>query len=171
MIPPMLRQLRHDIWATEKLIAHCRTLSEAQLELTAPGTYGTIRRTLEHVVGADERYLLRLGIATADPPFREDHDVPLDEVASHLALVKAGVESLFAGNEFDPDRVILDTRRRGPTDPQLELEAWMMVTQFTHHGSDHRAHIGTILGAHGLAAPELDVWAYGRELGAIRERR
>ena len=28
---PMLRQLRHDIWATEKLIAHCRTLTDAQL--------------------------------------------------------------------------------------------------------------------------------------------
>ncbi len=165
MIPPMLRQLRHDIWATEKLIAHCRTLSDAQLELTTPGTYGTLRRTLEHIVGADERYLLRLGIVTADPPLREDHDVPLDEIASHLALVKAGVETLFAGKEFDPDRVVVDTRQ-----PSREIEAWTMVTQFAHHGSDHRAHIGTVLGAHGLAVPDLDVWSYGSELGAIRER-
>lgn len=166
MIPPMLRQLRHDIWATEKLIAHCRTLGDEQLALTAPGTYGTIRRTLEHIVGADERYLLRLGIATADPTLREDHDMPLDEIASHLALVKAGVEKLFAGTDFDPDRVVIDTR-----DPSRELEAWMMVTQFTHHGSDHRAHVGTILGAHGLATPDLDVWTYGKELGAMRARR
>lgn len=167
----MLRQLRHDVWATEKLLARCRSLSDAQLELTAPGTYGTIRRTLEHIVGADTRYLARIGFPVLDAPFREDHDVALDEIAALLGKVKAGVERVFAGSEFDPDRIVVDDRRRVPTDPSLEMESWMMVTQFVHHGSDHRAHIGTILGAHGLETPDIDVWAYGREIGAIRERR
>jgi uncharacterized damage-inducible protein DinB len=168
--PAMLRQLRHDVWATEKLIAHCRSLTEAQLELTAPGTYGTVRRTLEHIVAADTRYLARIGVPV-DGPFREDHDVPLDEIAALLGRVKVGVERVFSGAQFDGDRVVIDARRQVPTDPPLEMEAWMMVTQFAHHGSDHRAHIGTILGAHGLETPPIDVWAYGREVGAIRERR
>ena len=43
------------------------------------------------------------------------------------------------------------------------------MNQFAHHGSDHRAHVGTILGAHGLEAPELDVWAYGRVNDAVKE--
>lgn len=108
------------------------------------------------------------------PEPRLDHDVtsePLDSIVGHLSNVKAGVERLFAEREFDPERVLLDSKRRILTDPPLEMDAWMMVTQFAHHGSDHRAHIGTILGAHGLRAPELDVWAYGKELGAIREVR
>ena len=171
MTSPMLRQMRHDVWATEKLIAHCRTLSDAQLDLTAPGTYGTIRRTLEHIVGGDTRYLARIGFPVVDTPFREDHDVSLDEIAALLENVNAGVERVFSGSEFDPDRVVVDAHRRVPTDPPLEMESWMMLTQFTHHGSDHRAHIGTILGAHGLPVPELDVWAYGCEIGAIREKR
>ena len=169
--PAMLRQMRHDVWATEKLIAHCRSLTDAQLDLTTIGTYGTIRRTLEHIVGADVRYLARIGIVAVEPPFREDHDVSLDEIAALLDKVRAGVERVFAVAEFDPDRVVVDDRRRVPTDPPLELESWMMVTQFVHHGSDHRAHIGTILGAHGLPTTDLDVWAYGREIGAIREKR
>lgn len=172
--PPILRQLRHDVWATEKVIAHCRTLSEAQLELTAPGTYGTIRRTLEHIVAADTRYLARIGQVVVEPPFREDHDVSLDEIAALLEKVKAAVERVFAGKEFDPDRFVLDAvSQRAPGKPPIELEPWMMVTQFPHHGSDHRAHIGTILGAHGLPTPTpgIDVWAYGWEIGAIREKR
>jgi uncharacterized damage-inducible protein DinB len=169
--PPMLRQLRHDVWATEKLIAHCRSLTDAQLDLTTTGTYGTIRRTLEHIVAGDTRYLARIGVVVVDPPFREDHDVPLDEIAALLAKVKAGVEKVFAGGEFDPDRIVVDDRRRVPTDPALEMESWMMLTQFVHHGSDHRAHVGTILGAHGLPTIDIDVWAYGREIGAIREKR
>jgi uncharacterized damage-inducible protein DinB len=162
--------MRHDVWATEKLVAHCRSLTDAQLELTAPGTYGNIRRTLEHIVAADTRYLARIGFAVLDTPFREDHDVPLDEIASLLEKVKAGVERVFAGTEFDPDRIVVDARRSVPTDPPLEMEAWMMLAQLVHHGSDHRAHIGTILGAHGLQTPGLDVWAYGTQIGAIRER-
>jgi uncharacterized damage-inducible protein DinB len=169
--PPMLRQLRHDVWATEKLIEHCRTLTDAQLDLTAPGTYGTIRRTLQHIVGGDTRYLLRLGFPVVDTPFPQDRDVSLDETAATLEKVKAMVERVFAGKEFDPDRVVVDPIRRVPTDPPIEMESWMMVTQFAHHGSDHRAHIGTILGAHGLPTPGLDVWAYGHEIGAIREKR
>ena len=166
----MLRQLRHDMWASEKLIAHCRSLTDAQLELTAPGTYGNIRRTLEHIVAADTRYLRRIGFAVLDTPYREDHDVSLDELAAMLERVKAGVERLFADKEFDPDRVVVEALgRRAPTDPKRELEAWMMLAQLVHHGSDHRAQIGTILGAHGLDTPEVDVWAYGREIGAIRE--
>jgi uncharacterized damage-inducible protein DinB len=162
----MLRQLRHDVWATETLIAFMRTQGEKSLELSAPGTYGTIRRTLEHIVAADERYLLRLGVPRPEPALSEEADVPLDEIARHLAFVKDAVEGIFAGKEFEPDRWVVDTRR-----PERELESWVMVTQMAHHGSDHRAHIGTILGAHGIEGPPLDVWAYGQAVGAIRERR
>jgi uncharacterized damage-inducible protein DinB len=170
MTPPMLRQLRHDVWATETLIQHCRRLRDAELDLTVPGTYGTIRRTLGHIVGAGERYLVRLlGVRLHDAPFDDDRDATLDNLAEHLGHVKNGVERLFASAEFDPDRVIFDTPLRRPTDPRFEMEAWVPLTQFVHHGSDHRAQIGTILGAHGLPTPDLQVWPYAMEFGASRK--
>jgi len=159
-IPLMLRQLRHDVWATEHLIGRCRALSAEQLELTVPGTYGTIRRTLGHIVGADESYLGRLGLAVADP-FGPGADASLAEVAAHFADVKVAVERILSGEEFDPDRVM--TTNRGP------IRAWVLVTQFVHHGNDHRAHIGTILGAHGLDAPDLQVWAYAPTVGGLSD--
>lgn len=166
----MLRALRHDIWATEKLIAHLRTLQREQLDLTVPGTYGSIGKTLTHLVRGDERYLVRLGVDMGTPlPANESSN--LDEVAAHLGRVKTEVEKLFAASRFDPDGIVHDTLRANPKDPPLAMEAWTMLVQFTHHGSDHRAHIGTILGAHGLPTPNLDVWAYGSETGAIREKK
>jgi len=153
----MLRQLRHDLWATEQLIERCRALRSEQLEQTAPGTYGTIRRTLEHIVGADETYLTRLGLAVAEP-LGPDANASLDQLAVHFAAVKRTAERILSP-DFDPERVM--PTRRGP------IPAWVTLTQFVHHGSDHRAHIGTILGANGLDAPELDVWAYARAIGAL----
>lgn len=164
----MLRQLRHDIWATQKLIEHCRTLTKAQLELTVPGTYGTIGATLEHIVVGELRYLARLGMTLTDAASLREHAMPLDEALSLHAKVRDAVERLFAGADFQPDRIVVDALRRDPADPPLGIESWVLVTQFAHHGSDHRAHIGTILGAHGLDAPDLDVWAYGREIGAVK---
>jgi uncharacterized damage-inducible protein DinB len=160
MTPPMLRQLRHDLWATESLIARCGSLTDVQLELTVPGTYGTIRQTLGHIVGADESYLGRLGLPVADP-FGPGADASLAEVAAHFTHVKTRAEQIFSGDKFDPERVM--PTRRGP------IRAWVLVTQFVHHGSDHRAHIGTILGAHGLDVPDLDVWNYADSVGGFTE--
>lgn len=165
----MLRALRHDIWATEKLVAFSRTLPSEKLELTVPGTYGSIRRTLSHLVRGDERYLVRLGVDMGTP-LPPEGDATLDEIASHLRRVSDEVEKLFSSSHFDPDGIVYDTLRANPKDPPLEMEAWTMLVQFTHHGSDHRAHIGTILGAHGIETPGLDVWAYGTDTGAIREK-
>jgi uncharacterized damage-inducible protein DinB len=166
----MLRALRHDLWATDKLIGYCRTLTKQQLELTVPGTYGSIARTLSHILRGDERYLVRLGVLPGPMP-SDDDVIPQGELGTHLEKVRTAVEGVFSGSQFDPDKVVIDAARRRPTDPPLEIDSWTMLAQFVHHGSDHRAHIGTILGAHGLETPSLDVWAYGRELGAIREKR
>ena len=54
--PPMLRQMRHDVWATGKLLERCRSLTMEQLQLTAPGTYGSIQKTFAHI-GPRERGL------------------------------------------------------------------------------------------------------------------
>jgi hypothetical protein len=36
-----------------------------------------------------------------------------------------------------------------------------MLTQLCVHGCEHRAHVGTILGANGIEPPDLDSWAHG----------
>jgi uncharacterized damage-inducible protein DinB len=168
----ILRQLRHDIWATERLIEHCRSLNAQQLQLTVPGSYGSIRRTLLHIVAADERYLRRM-VAIPEPILDEERtpDATLDDIAAHLRVVSETVEKLFSGERFDPERVIRDARRRNPADPPLLITTWVLINQFAHHGSDHRAQVGTILGANGLPTADLDVWAYGRANDAVKEEK
>ena len=88
--PPMLRQMRHDVWATERLLRHLRAMSAQQLQLTVPGTYGNILRTLMHLVAADERYLRRF-FALPEPLLDDNGpDLSLDEIARHLRNVTDG---------------------------------------------------------------------------------
>jgi len=163
------RQMRHDIWANEKLVARCRGLTDAQLDLTVPGTYGTIRNTLAHIVASEEGYLVRLrGKVLHEKPFRADHPATLDEVATHLGHVGDAVEQLFSSPP-DPELILADTPLRPPSAPRFEMAAWAPASQFVHHGTDHRTHINTILGAHGLETVDLQIWPYAMELGASRE--
>jgi uncharacterized damage-inducible protein DinB len=170
MTPVLLHQLRHDIWATEQLLAHCRSVPAEQLERTLPGTYGTVRATLAHIVSSHEGYLTRLlGRRLHDQPFRPGDGVALDEVATHLDHVRDGVERVFAEGEVDGDRVINDTPLRRPDQPRFETAAWVPLTQFVHHGNDHRSQVATILSANGVPGPDLQVWSYAVTLGATRE--
>ncbi|HZP97560.1 MAG TPA: DinB family protein [Candidatus Limnocylindria bacterium] len=170
--PVMLRQMRHDVWATEQLVALGRGLRGEQLDRTVPGTYGSVRTTLAHIVASDEGYLVRfLGKVLHDPPFRCEDDVALEEIATHLAHAKDGVEQLFARGELDGDRLITDTPLRRPDQQRFEMNAWVPATQFVHHGNDHRSQIATTRTAHGIEPPDLQVRPLAMQLGARREAR
>ena len=160
--PPMLRQMRHDVWATRMLLERCRSLTNEQLQLTAPGTYGSIQKTFAHIVRANEGYLNTYGVISQ--PFME-LTASIDEIASRLARVRDAVEQLFKSKEIDFDEKIHDERRK------VDMELWVPLAQFSHHGSDHRSQIGTILTLNGLETLDLQVWPYAMELGASREAK
>ena len=111
----MLRQMRHDVWATTQLFERCRALTSEQWQLTAPGTYGPIQKTFAHIVRANEGYLNTYGVIPQ--PFIE-LTAPLNEIASRLARVRDAVEELFKSKELDFDRRIHDERRKA------ELDLW-----------------------------------------------
>jgi uncharacterized damage-inducible protein DinB len=56
----LLTLYRHKTWATVRLIEHCAGLAEEDLDATMPGTYGTIRATLRHLVEGEEDYFWML---------------------------------------------------------------------------------------------------------------
>jgi uncharacterized damage-inducible protein DinB len=50
----LLEMFRYKTWATLRLIESCQGLADEHLDATTPGTYGTIRETLHHLVDAEE---------------------------------------------------------------------------------------------------------------------
>lgn len=162
----LVRAVRHNIWANLELLAFCAKLAPGQLEWTAPGTYGTLHRTLHHIVGSEHGYLHAL---TGELPPIElegrgksmagDWAAPIDELIERERSNGERIERVL-GAGFEPGRMI--RRPRGN-----EAAAAIIAAQFIHHGTDHRAHVGTILGANGMEPPSLDVWSYGRSIGEV----
>jgi uncharacterized damage-inducible protein DinB len=147
--------IRHNAWATRRLLAHAATLTSAQLESTVSGTAGSVRYCLAHIVSADQRYLMRLGIQPS-VPLRETDDADLATIAAAHEQNERAWERLLADPpDLDGWITVRDGRVRGPVLP----------AQAIHHGTDHRTQVGTILLHHGLELPDLDVWTYAAEIG------
>lgn len=154
---PLLRRFfGHHLWASEVLLEHCRTLPAERLALSAPGTYGSILDTLDHLVSSDRSYLSGLSGGGRTPPLHAGGPGPLLE---QLARQREG---WLAYLDAEPDFGVMIERRSG------RQPAWVVVMQAIHHGNDHRTHVGTALLRHGLEGPEIDVWGYGMAEGKLQ---
>ena len=51
---------QYNLWANLELLKACEGLSEAQLQTSEPGAFGTIRDTLMHLIGSEGYYLFLL---------------------------------------------------------------------------------------------------------------
>ena len=154
---PLLRRFfGHHLWATERLLEHCRALSPEQLALTAPGTFGSIIDTLDHLVSSDRSYLAGVTENQRKTPLNAGGPEPLLE---HLARSREG---WFAYLDSEPDFDAMVDRSSG------KYPAWVLVLQAIHHGNDHRTHAGTVLLRHGLEPEEIDVWGYALAEGKLQ---
>ena len=154
----LLRAIQHNNWANQQLLDFCANLTDEQRDWTSAGTYGSIHACLQHILGAESGYLFSLTGGELPPGGRLPETlVPIDQLGALRHSNAERIERVLAA-EIEPERKI--TRPSGAIVP-----ATVIVAQFIHHGSDHRAHIGSILGAHGVDGPNLDVWAFGRAIG------
>jgi len=166
MTDGLLDPLRHNAWATRRLLAYCRRLDPEQLEAASPGTYGSILETLQHILDAEGGYRTRLAGEPPDWPREPEEVDDLDELAA-IAEDTAAFWERLVREGFDPDRVISWTSKGSGA--YTEVRAGLLVAQTLNHGNEHRAQICTILGSLGLEVPELDGWSYGIDTGRFTE--
>jgi uncharacterized damage-inducible protein DinB len=170
----LLTLFRHKTWATLRLIEHCQGLDDKHLDATTPGTYGTIRETLRHLVASEEGYLTMLtrkpfrtkaeAAAFVFPDPLPEGPVPLDELAERIRRMGTRWEALAQDIDLQDREVTSTDGWRQPGS--------IPIAQAIHHADDHRTHVMSILGARGLEIPEpngLDLWGYAESAGLMRE--
>jgi uncharacterized damage-inducible protein DinB len=160
MGPLLVEAFRYHKWANLHLMDVCCKLSPDQLQLTTPGTYGTIAATLQHLVGAEQRYLRRM--VGHEPQINERDRFP-GVGALRLIAQRSGDQLIEAAGSVTGKDVI----ETDYGDERFKMNLGVVLIQALHHGNDHRTHVCTILGANGLEYGDMDVWAYGAATGAM----
>jgi uncharacterized damage-inducible protein DinB len=154
---------RHNTWANLKLIAACEGLSKEQLDATVGGTFGTIRDTLGHIIGAELGYVRRVNGRMRDP-LRKRGEFP-------------GFDALKADASWCGDEMAQLALTAGPNN--LVRETWegqvaqypltSLMTQAVTHSCEHRTQVATILTQQGIEPPDMSGWAYMVETGQFTE--
>jgi hypothetical protein len=121
-----------------------------------PGTYGSVLAILRHL--ADNDAAAYAEVAQQPVPGRLKDTSTLDEIAARVRRLDPRWRAL-ADHPCLPNREL--------SDPHGTALAVALRAQAIHHADVHRAQIQTILGAHGISAPTLDLWEYGAAAGYV----
>jgi uncharacterized damage-inducible protein DinB len=156
--------IRHNNWATGRLVEFCReqNLSEEQIRARGVGTYGDIRETLNHIVVCDGSYVRRL----LDIPLEwadSEADVELAQLAERAAELSVLWEQVLA-SPLDVERVrVID-------DGAEEVRLGIFVAQALNHANHHREQVCAILTGLGIQPPDIQAWEYAWVTGRIWKR-
>ncbi|MGN6033613.1 MAG: DinB family protein [Thermomicrobiales bacterium] len=153
----IVRMFEHHAWSNQVLIDFLSTLSDDQLALSVPGTYGDSLATIRHIVSSDADYVSILPDTPEVPQIAQDGPfegwMRLREVAASAdaALVD------YVGGPAD-DYFFVDADEE--SGESFDLTRSMLLCQIIHHATEHRSQIRTTLSAHGITPPEISTWAW-----------
>lgn len=154
---PMLANLfRFNQWANVELIDACAQLEAEQLDETLPGTQGSVRSTLWHVVELEHRFL---GALQGTPGAAESAlpGAPNGELATLRALALDSGEQLVAWAEATAGDPMIETEFQGQP---FSCPASVFAAQTLNHAKEHRQQVNEALLARGVAMPDLSAWVW-----------
>jgi uncharacterized damage-inducible protein DinB len=153
----------HNLWANMKLLEFCERLSDEQLDATAIGCFGSIRDTLQHIVGAEVGYVERVSGKLPVAP------LPREQFPG-FALLKdaarwAGDELLQLALSAREDTLV----RQRPPRQILQYRLASLIVQALTHSTEHRTQISAIITQLGMEPPDMSGWRYMEDIGELED--
>jgi uncharacterized damage-inducible protein DinB len=151
-------------WANLELFNACRSLTEEQLNFQLPGTSGSVRELLVHIVGGQQTQILRTK--------GRQHEGELSRASAW-----PGLETLIDLVESTSDELIaIANEMTGDVDVDLPYhgkfyrypKSFFLLHALTH-GMEHRTEVKVALNHLGIATPDLDGWNYADAVGYGKE--
>ncbi|TMG02989.1 MAG: damage-inducible protein DinB [Chloroflexi bacterium] len=151
----------HNLWANERLLDACESLPDEVLDASAMGTYGTVRDTLAHLLAAEGRYLSAIR-GHKEPPADALKEGGFPGIAALKEHARASGAAL---KRFAADARSNEIKKIDRGGQHFEIPLSTFFAQAINHGTEHRAHVCTILTQQGIEPPRIDVWGYWETAG------
>ena len=149
--------LRHNVWANRHLLEFCAKLDPATLDRAVPGTYGTVRTTLQHIVSGEQWYITLLCGERIGAEVDENVPRAFDELVS--IVTRTGERARELSRTDDAERAVMVDGTPRP--------AGVIYAQLVHHGNEHRGQVKSILGSVGIEPPGVSAWGFAMDTGLV----
>jgi uncharacterized damage-inducible protein DinB len=144
---------KYNLWANQCLLDACEPLSDAQLDASAAGVYGSVREILIHIFTSEEGYAGRLSGHFPEPRLADLPTFPsFDELRRRAQW--SGDRLIQYAEQGDRNQIFhLD-------EGTYDAPAFIILLQALNHAIDHRSQIATVLSQQGIELPDLAAWGY-----------
>jgi uncharacterized damage-inducible protein DinB len=165
MTPEEIRTLyEYDAWANGRTLNACAALTQGQLTRNLGSSFGSVRDTLVHIVGAQMIWLDRLhGASPAGLP-KPDGYPDMAAVRAEFAETESTLSSYVRGlSAADLERFFEFRNAKGNL---LRDQIGNVLQHIANHGTYHRGQITTLLRQLGAAPVSTDMIGFYRERAA-----
>lgn len=146
---------KYNLWTNLRLLDACiqLQLSDAQMDATTRGAFGSVRETLMHLFAAEEGYVRALTGKIPTPQLKDLAMFPgFDELRRRAE--RSGKELITVAEQGELSQILhLD----GGT---YDAPVIVVLIQAVNHAIDHRSQIATLLSQQDIELPDLDGWSY-----------
>ena len=163
MLSYFKRFARYNQWANARLYEACATVSDAARKAPREAFFGSIHRTLNHILLCDRMWLSRLGVGDlVTDPLDTELYTDFDELRRERVA---------------QDRVIVDYVAAQSDDALGEVKSYAnasgasqrtphatILQHFFNHQTHHRGQIHDMLSQTAVAPPPLDMIYFAREV-------
>ncbi len=149
---------RHNLWANLRLFEECSKLTDEQLDTSIIGVFGSIRKTLLHIVRAEQGYFSR--ISTGER-FHWPEDAPQLTIPEMVATIKITGDGLV---EWASKIQATDTVQIDWDGILRDVPKTIILNQVINHATEHRSQVMSIMTQIGIEPPDISSWSYFDEL-------
>jgi uncharacterized damage-inducible protein DinB len=163
---------RYNRWFNQRLYACCSGLDDATRKQNSGAFFGSIHRTLNHVLVGDQVWLQRFVQCGADhasawpalsgaihlPPGYQLNQPLYDDWATLMArreVLDAAIEAWLAS--APPDMAGWTMRYSNTLGTQRQHPMWQALTHFFNHQTHHRGQVTTLLSQQGVDVGDTDL--------------
>ncbi|MFY0546168.1 DinB family protein [Brevibacillus sp. H7] len=153
------RLFSYNEWAMDHQLTAIRRLTEEQLHRDLGGSFGTIHRTLLHLVGAEELWITRLLGQETPSGLPEPANFPtLEAVERLLGATRQKWKSYW--EQLDDQQLQLPFSYRNLRGEEVTLALWQALHHVANHGTYHRGQLTSMLRMVGETPPAIDALVY-----------
>jgi uncharacterized damage-inducible protein DinB len=147
---------RFNQWANVELIDACAQLDPAVIDEALPGTQGTVRSTLWHMVELEYRFVGALQGNSGADTFTLS-GAPDGDLSTLRVLALDTGEQLVAWAEATSGDPMIESTFQGQP---FAAPSSVFVGQALNHAKEHRQQLHEALLLKGVAMPDLSAWVW-----------
>ena len=156
----LVEMFRYNAWANRELFEACRSLTDEQLDSHVPGTSGSIRELLMHIIGGQQTLILRTKGRQHEGELTRRSAWPgIDKL---IEMAETSSEEFITIAEQLDDEEEVDLLYQGQT---YRYPKRFFLVHAMEHSVEHRTEVKVALGHIGVETSDLDGWPYSEAVG------